>query len=214
MLSRKIFAVAAVAAIATVATSAAAQQPAAPAAAAPVQQLRHGAPIPGLCAYSSDRTIAGSEVGKYVGTRMKQLIDEANAEVKSEDTAVTNEAKALDAGRATMTPDAWEKRAADLQVRANALGRKKEQRGREIQLTERKALQRVLQELDPVIVGLYQQRQCSILLGDGVLAVAPQMDLTDQAIAGLNAKIKTFAFNRERLDAPAAAPAAPAPAKR
>lgn len=208
MLSRKILAVAAVAATAAVATSASAQQAAAPAAAAPAQQLRHGAPIPGLCTYSSDRTIAGSEVGKYVGTRMKQLIDEVNAELKGEDTAVTNEAKALDAGRASLTPDAFEKRAADLQIRANALGRKKDQRTREIQLTERKALQRVLQELDPVIVGLYQQRQCSILLGDGVLAVAPQMDLTDQAIAGLNAKLKTFAFNRERLDAPTAAPAA------
>lgn len=222
MLSRKSLAIAGSAAVVSFASAAFAQAPAAPAAprpaaaATPAAQIRHGAAIPGLCTYSSERAIGSSEVGKYVDGRMKQLIAEANAELSGEETAVKNEAKAIDAARATSTPDALEKRASDLQVRYNALVRKKDLRQRELQATERKALMRVLQELDPIALAAYQQRQCSILLGD-VLIANPQMDLTDSVVSGLNAKIKTFAFNRERLDAPAAAapaPAAPAPARR
>lgn len=213
MLSSKTFAVAASAAIVTFASAAIAQTPAAaPASPAAAAQVRHGAALPGVCTYSSERAIGSSDVGKYVDTRMKQLIAEANAELSGEETAVKNEAKAIDAARATSTPDALEKRASDLQVRYNALVRKKDLRQRELQATERKALMRVLQELDPIALAAYQQRQCSILLGDGVLIANPQMDLTSTVVTGLNAKIKTFAFNRERLDTPAAAPAAPAAA--
>jgi len=209
MLSRKSIAIAATAAVASFASAAFAQAPAAPrpAAAAPAAQIRHGAPLPGVCTYSSERAIGTSEVGKYVDGRMKQLIAEANAELSGEENAVKNEAKAIDAARATSTPDALEKRASDLQVRYNALVRKKDLRQRELQATERKALMRVLQELDPIALAAYQQRNCSILLGDGVLVGNPQMDITETVVSGLNAKIKTFAFNRERLDTPAAAPA-------
>ncbi|MES2035231.1 MAG: OmpH family outer membrane protein [Pseudomonadota bacterium] len=211
MLSSKTFAIAASAAVVTFASAALAQAPAPAAArpATPAAQVRHGAAIPGICTYSSERAIGTSEVGKYVDGRMKQLIAETNTELSGEETIVKNEAKAIDAARATSTPDALEKRASDLQVRYNTLVRKKDLRQRELQATERKALMRVLQELDPIALAAYQQRNCSILIGDGVLIANPQMDLTDSVVQGLNAKLKSFAFNRERLDAPAA-PAAPA----
>lgn len=207
-------------AIAAVASGAMAQTPPAaarPAAApaAPAVQIRHGAPIAGLCIYSSDRAVATSDVGKYVQTRVKQLATEANAELNTERTAVQNDAKALEGQRASLTQDVFEQRAAAIQVRANALQRKADLRQREIEVTERKAILRVLQELDPIVVGLYQQRSCSVLLGDGVLLGNEQMDLTAQAVTGLNAKLKTFPFNRERLDTPqqqpgtVQAPAAP-----
>lgn len=210
MLSSKTFAIVASAAVVTFASAALAQAPAAARPAAAAAQVRHGAAIPGICTYSSERAIGSSEVGKYVDGRMKQLIAEANTELSGEETIVKNEAKAIDAARASSTPDALEKRASDLQVRYNTLVRKKDLRQRELQATERKALMRILQELDPIALAAYQQRNCSILIGDGVLIANPQMDLTDTVVQGLNAKIKSFAFNRERLDAPAAAPAAPA----
>ena len=211
---RKSLAIAASAAVVTFASAAVAQTPppAAPRPAA-APQVRHGPAIAGICTYSSDRAIGASDVGKYVDGRMKQLITEANSELNGEENAVKTEAKAIDAARATSTPDVLEKRASDLQVRYNALVRKKDLRQRELQATERKALMRVLQELDPIALAAYQSRNCSILLGEGVLIANPQMDLTDTVITGLNAKIKTFPFNRERLDAPAPA-AAPAAAPR
>ncbi|MDO9223966.1 MAG: OmpH family outer membrane protein [Caulobacter sp.] len=181
-----------------------------PPAAAPAPQVRHGPALPGVCTYNGDQAVQASEVGKYVATRMKQIIAEANAELTAEDTAIKNEAKAIDAARAGGATDALEARAANLQVRFNAFKRKQQQRQTEVQQTERKALMRVLQELDPIAVSVYQSRNCSILLGEGVLLGNPAMDITPQVVTGLNAKIKSFTFNRERLDAPAAgAPAVP-----
>lgn len=172
-------------------------------------QVRHGPVIPGVCTYNGDQAVQGSEVGKYVAARMKQIIAEVNAELTAEDTAIKNEAKAIDTARAAGPTDALEARAANLQVRFNAFKRKQQLRQTEVQQTERKALMRVLQELDPIAVGVYQARNCSILLGDGVLLANPAMDVTPQVITGLNAKIKTFTFNRERMDTPPAGAAAP-----
>ncbi len=173
--------------------------------------VKHGPAIPGICTYNGDQAVQDSEVGKYVGARMKQIIAEVNAELAAEDTAIKNEAKAIDAARATGPTDALEARAANLQVRFNAFKRKQQLRQAEVQQTERKALMRVLQELDPIAVGVYQARNCSLLLGEGVLLGNPAMDVTGQVVAGLNAKIKSFTFNRERLDTPAAAGAPAVP---
>lgn len=189
----------------------AAAAPARPAAAAPaLPPVRHGPALPGVCTYSGDQAIQDSEVGKYVAARMKQIVTEVNAELQAEDTAIKNEAKAIDAARATAQTDTLEARAAALQARFNAYKRKQQLREAEVEQTRRKALMRVLQELDPIAVGVYQARSCSILLGDGVLLGNPAMDITPQVITGLNAKIKSFTFNRERLDTPApGAPGAP-----
>lgn len=189
-------------------TPPAAPRPAAPAA-APAPQVRHGPAIAGLCTYDAGKAMKTSDVGKYVIGRLNQIAAEANAELQAEDTAIKNEARAIDAAGPTLTADAREKRGADLQVRYNANQRKKQLRQAEVQQTENKAFMRIAQELDPIAVGVYQARNCSILLGEGVMLSNPAMDITDQVIVGLNAKIKSFTFNRERLDTPAAAPAAP-----
>ena len=61
----------------------------------------------------------------------------------------------------------------------------------------------------------YQQARCSVLLQrDSVILANPAMDITPSVITGLNAKITQFAFDRERLDQAAAAPAAAQPAKK
>ena len=205
-------AVAALAFASAVAAQTPPPRPAAPPLAAPAAApVKHGPALPGVCTYNGDQAVQNSEVGKYVATRMQQIIAEVNAELTAEDTAIKNEAKAIDAARATAATDALEARGANLQVRFNAFKRKQQLRQAEVQQTERKALMRVLQELDPIAVGVYQARNCSLLLGDGVLLGNPAMDITPQVVTGLNAKIKTFTFNREHLDTPpAGAPGAPA----
>lgn len=207
----KTFAVAAGAAAALAFASVVAAQtpPAAARPAAPVLlQPKHGPAIPGVCTYDAGKAMKTSEVGKYVIGRLTQIAAEANAELQAEDTAIKNEARAIDAAGPTLTADAREKRGADLQVRYNANQRKKQLRQAEVQQTENKAFMRIAQELDPIAVGVYQARNCAILLGEGVMLSNPAMDITDQVILGLNAKIKSFTFNRERLDTPAAPPRA------
>ena len=59
----------------------------------------------------------------------------------------------------------------------------------------------------------YQQKGCALLLDrQAVLLGNPAMDITSAVVTALNAKLTQFTFDRERLDATAAAtPAATAP---
>ena len=126
--------------------------------------------------------------------------------------SLQNEAKALDAQKASLDQGSFDQKNASLQVRANALQRKAQIRERELQATQQKALGRVGQELEPVIRASYQQARCSLLIQrDAVVLANPAMDITPSVITGLNAKITQFSFDRERLDqAATAAPAQPA----
>lgn len=197
-----------VAALSLTASSQAFAQAAAPA-------ISHGPAIPGVCVMSIEGVIGSSTVGKYVQTRLQQIATQVGAELKAEETSIQNDAKALDGRKATMDQGAFEKAAADLQVRANAYQRKAQLRDREMQATQQKALGRVGQELDPIIRQVYQQRQCSVLLQRDALVIAnPAMDISPAMTTALNAKITQFAFDRERLDQPAAAPQAAAPVRK
>ncbi|MES2342030.1 MAG: OmpH family outer membrane protein [Pseudomonadota bacterium] len=197
-----------VAALSLTASSSAFAQAAAPA-------ITHGPAIPGVCVMSIEGVIGSSTVGKYVQTRLQQIATQVGAELKAEETSIQNDAKALDGRKATMDQGGFEKAAADLQVRANAYQRKAQLREREMQATQQKALGRVGQELDPIIRQVYQQRQCSVLLQRDALVIAnPAMDISPMMTTALNAKITQFAFDRERLDQPAAAPQAAAPVRK
>ena len=192
----------------TAATGAFAQ---APAAAAPA--MTHGPAIPGICVVSIENAIGASTVGKYVDTRIQQIVAQVNAELNGEKTAIDNDAKALDARRATLDQNSLEQQAAALQVRANALQRKAQLRDREVQATEQKAVGRIGQEMEPLIRQVYQQKQCSLLLQRTAVVIAnPAMDITPLVITALNGKITQFAFDRERLDQQTGAPQVSRPA--
>jgi Skp family chaperone for outer membrane proteins len=197
----------------TSATGAFAQAPAAAAPAAPAApSVTHGAPIPGLCVVSVENAIGASTVGKYVNTRLQQLVGQVNAELNAEKTGIDNDAKALDGQRATLDQNTLEQRASALQVRANALQRKAQLRDREIQQTEQKAIGRVGQEMEPLIRQAYQAKGCSMLVNrNSIILGNPASDITPQVVTALNGKITQFAFERERLDQQAAAPGSTAP---
>jgi outer membrane protein len=177
--------------------------------------ISHGAPIAGVCIFSSQRAVGSSAVGKAVDARLKTIIAQVNAELTGERTTLDNEAKALDAKKATMDQGALEQQAAGLQVKANAWQRKGQLRQKEVEATEQKALSRVYQELDPAIKQVYQQRTCGILMDrESVLLANPAMDITDAVVVALDARIKTLTFDRERLDQPVAGAQALSPTKK
>lgn len=171
--------------------------PAAPASGA----IPGGPAINGVCVINIENAIGASTVGKYVGTRMQQLVGQVKAELSGEQTAIETEGKTLEASRATLDQNALEQRAAALQVRYNAYQRKAQLRDRELSATEQKAISRIGQEMDPVVRVVYQQKNCGLLLQSNAVVFAnPAMDITPQVVAGLNGKITQFAFDREHLD--------------
>jgi Skp family chaperone for outer membrane proteins len=207
------FLAATVSGLAALATASGAFAQAAPPAAPPIN---HGAPLAGVCIFSSQRAVATSLVGKAVDARLKTIIAQVNAELTAERTALDSEAKALEAKRATLDQSALETQAAALQVKANGWQRKGQQRQREVEATEQKQLARVYQELDPAIRQAYQAKTCAILIErESVLLGNPAMDITDAVVAAVDARIKTLTFDRERLDqaAPGAQALQPTPKK-
>lgn len=167
--------------------------------------VTQGPAIPGLCILSVNQAIATSTVGKYVSDRMNQIVSQVKAELQPEDTAIATDSRALAAKRSTLDQATFNSQAQALGAREQALRQKADLRQREVQATEQKSLNRIAQELDPIARQLYEQHRCSVLVNrDAVMIANPDMDLTTAAVAGLNARIQQFAFEREHLDTTAA----------
>ncbi|MGI8841215.1 MAG: OmpH family outer membrane protein [Caulobacteraceae bacterium] len=206
-MTKQLLAFGAASVIAAAALACAVQAAPAPARAAPAATgVAEGPPIAGLCVISIDQAISSSAVGQYVSQRMNQIVAQVKAELNPENAAIETEGRSLEAARATLAPAAFQTRAQALQARINNLRQKADLRQREVQATEQKSLNRIAQELDPIVRQIYQQKRCSALFDKrSVILNNPDMDLSSQAVASLNAKIQQFAFDREHLDA--AAPA-------
>jgi outer membrane protein len=169
----------------------------------PSAAISNGPVIPGVCIFSNEQAIAESAVGKYVAQRMQQLQAQATAEVNGEKTGIETDAKALEAQRATLSADTLQQRATALNQRAQALQRKADQRSRELQATEQKALGRIATEMTPLLRTVYGQHNCGLLLDrNAVFGANPSMDTTAEVLKLLDAKITQFPFDRERLDQP------------
>ena len=173
------------------------------AAAAPAAAPVITATVPGVCVLSREGIVGASTVGKYVQTRLGQLTTQTNAELTGEQTSLQNDAKALDAKKATLAPAAYQQQGASLQQRANDLQQKADQRNRELQATEQKAVSRILQEASPLVADQVKAKGCGVVLdANSVLAANPAMDVTPGVVTALNAKLTQFEFDRERLDGP------------
>jgi Skp family chaperone for outer membrane proteins len=176
-------------------------QGAAPAAAPPT-----GPAIPGMCVLSQEAVVFTSTVGTYVATRLQQLNSAAQAEITSDTTTLQADEKAFEAARAGLSQEQLQQRAAALAGRERDLERTVSVRREEMNQTAQKAQARILSEASPIFQQAVRSHNCSIVLsGTGVLVAETSMDITPTVIAGLNAKITQFEFEREHLDQGAAA---------
>ncbi|WP_158917002.1 OmpH family outer membrane protein [Caulobacter sp. S45] len=173
---------------------------AAPAASEP--PLNHGPAIAGICFYSNNIAMGTSVVGKAMAERMQQLRAQAAAELSAEQTSLQNDEKALAAKRSTMSPDQFAQQAQPMGQREQALNQKADTRTRELQATYAHQQQRIGVVVEPIVRTIYEQRHCSVLLnGEAVMAGNPAMDLTEEVVKGLNAKMTTITFDRESAPA-------------
>jgi Skp family chaperone for outer membrane proteins len=182
-----------------------------PAAAVPAAPMRQGPPITGYCVFSINEVLSGSKVGQAVVARLKVLSSQVSAELQPEADGIRTDERTLETQQATLDAATLQAKRANLELRVSNFEKREQQRQQEMQATQQKQFGVVLKELDPIMRELYQQRSCSLLVdGDqgGVRLVNPAMDLSPQAVVGLDAKIQTLTFDREHLDQAGAAPAA------
>lgn len=168
-----------------------------------------GPVVAGVCLLSREAIFANAAVGKAASARLQELTRVAQAEIDAQRTPMEAEAKALDG-----EPDNAQnkpKREA-LATRWQALQQKAALNGREIEVTRARALERISLEAQPVIAQVYGQKKCGLLFDRGAaLGGNFANDLTADVVRGLDARIQTISFERERLPQQQPAPSASAP---
>lgn len=181
--------------------------PASAAMPSPSAQPLGGPVVAGVCLLSREAIFANAAVGKAASTRLQELVRAAQAEINAERVPLEAEAKALEGQPDTATAKA--KREA-FATKWQVLQLKAEQNSREIEATRAKALERMANEAQPVIAQIYGQKKCGLLLDrNSALGGNFANDLTADVVRGLDAKIQTITFERERLSQQPA-PAVPA----
>lgn len=181
-------------AVATLAAGAAsAQTQAAP--------LSHGPVVTGVCVYSPQVLLANSTAGQSLVAGLQRLGEEIRGELAPYGASLETEANALQTGGQAADPDGSRGRA--WQARLQEAQQLEQTRSNELRYTERLQTQTIVNAARPIIAALYQEKGCSILIdGSSVLAVNPQMDLTETAVQRLNQALPSLPpFSRSPVPA-------------
>ncbi len=152
-----------------------------------------GPAIPGVCVYFNQRLLAQSTAGQAVQARMEQLATEVQGELQPYATTIQSEIQRLQGAGATAT-DA-DRQA--LQTRIQEAQQLEQTRENELRYTLGEQRRLISAAVEPVLVAVYQERGCGILVDrESVFIVNPAMDVTDAVIERVNTALPTLSFNR------------------
>lgn len=156
-----------------------------------------GPVIPGVCVYYNARLLAQSTAGQAVQARMQQLTQEVQGELAPYGTSIQSEAQTLQSAGASLPAAEAQQRRAALQARVTEAQQLEQTREAELRYTLAQQRGAISQAVEPILVALYQERGCGLLLDrESVFMMNPAMDLTDVAIQRLNVSLPTLSFNR------------------
>lgn len=168
--------------------------------------------IPGVCLLSREAIYANAAVGKAATMRLQELARAAQTAIDGERVPIEAEVKALEG-----QPDNAQtnQRRTAVTTRWQTLQGKAGHDSREIEATRAKVLERIANDAQSVIAQVYAQKKCGLLL-DRNVALGGNLgnDLTADIVKGLDAKVQTINFERERLPQQAAASASAGAAAR
>lgn len=168
-----------------------------PALAQTAPPANHGPAIPGVCVFFNQQVLAQSTAGQAVQARMEQLQTEVQGELTPYVTTIQTEAQALQAGASTIPQTEQQSRRQALQQRVQEAQQLEQTRTEELRYTLNEQRRLIAVATDPIIVAVYQERGCGILLDrESVYVMNPSMDITPTVIERLNVSLPTLSFNR------------------
>lgn len=157
--------------------------------------ITHGAPITGVCVYDNEEVLARSTAGQSVQAGMQRLLTEVQGELAPYASTIQTELTALQQGGEAADPGGARRTA--LQTRAQEAQQLEQTRRGELQYTQGMQLQAIGTAVEPIVIALYQERGCSLLLNrSAVYSANPAMDITPTAIERLNAALPSLSFSR------------------
>jgi outer membrane protein len=126
---------------------------------------------------------------------MQRLLTEVQGELAPYSSTIQAEVTALQQGGEAADPGGTRRQA--LQARAQEAQQLQQTRSNELQYTQGVQLQAIGTAVEPIVIALYQERGCSILLNrSAIYSANPAMDITPTAIERLNAALPSLSFNR------------------
>jgi len=152
--------------------------------------------VPGVCMLSRGAVMGQSKVGQAADRRLKQLVQQADSQLKAEQKPLSEAVQTFQKNAKSMDDATRQSKQKALQQRLQAFQQKKQKLNVRVRITRAKAMKRIGAAIDPIVANVYKQRSCGILLDrDTVLGGNNANDLTAAGIKGLNAKMSTISFN-------------------
>lgn len=152
-----------------------------------------GPTIAGLCVLDRQRLVNTSKVGKEATDRYRQIRTAAQTGVSGVEAKIVADAKALEAQKASLPAAQFQQRMTEVTQRFQTLRSDAAKQSQALEATRQRAVVQISQAAQPVIVSVYKDRGCGVLVDQGsILAGNPAMNVTDAVIAGLDAKVTSL----------------------
>jgi Skp family chaperone for outer membrane proteins len=164
-----------------------------------------GAPLSGVCVYSEEMVLSQSQAGVSANQQLAKMQQTINAELKPTNDALINEAKGLEARKASTPAAQYQQSASDLQRRAQAQDAVARTRNDQLVRTRDEAVRQIAAAGLPALNASLTAHRCSIVIDKGrVYSVNAAMDLTAEVIQKVNAALPTVTLQLAAPQAPAA----------
>ena len=151
------------------------------------------APIARILIFDLRRAVAASKVGQSIQQQVNALKKQAQTELNSEAEGLKREKQQLDQQAAILNADVKARRQQDFKARVQAFEKKLNARGQLIQGGVFKANQQVEQALGPILQGIMQERQASLMLDRAAVVIAPPgLDVTGLVVQRLDVKMPSI----------------------
>lgn len=136
------------------------------------------------------RAVAGSKVGQSIQEQVNSLKNQAQSQLKGEAEALRRDKAALEQQKAILAAPVFAQKAKEFEARVASFQKKLQDRGQLIQGGMLKANQQVEQALGPILQGIMQERQATVLLDRQAVLLAPNaIDVTGIVVQRLDMKM-------------------------
>ncbi|MET0181585.1 MAG: OmpH family outer membrane protein [Caulobacterales bacterium] len=162
-----------------------------------------------------ERVLTTSTAGRDVETKLRQIAEQMQAELRPEQTAVQTEATSLRSATQGMNAQQIERNSA-LNTRVQALNRRAETlrtqevtRARDLEYTRQQALLEFNRQLQPIVTDVMNSARASVVIDrSNAQIVGDGVDATDQIVSRLNQRVQTINVTRRAAPTQQQAPAA------
>jgi len=155
------------------------------------------------------RAIASSKVGQSIQVQVNAMKSQAQTSLNGEAEGLKRERQAIETQAAILAADVKARKMKDFQLRAMAFEKKVQERGGLIQGGMLRANQQVEEALGPILQGIMQERQATVLLDRSAVLLAPNaIDVTGVVVQRLDTKMGSVKVDLAPLPAGMAAAAA------